>query len=351
MNQDHLSIIPRHEIFPLEWDTFVDQSDEAWFWHLSSAIDGYNTWDGYNDLSFAVRNSARNNSIVAVMPLHKAKTRIPYFSRLESTGGPAYANEIQPKERKIVSSLIANTLNNLAHKHKALHTDLSLPPLSPKVRNAEWPMVNPFAANGLAETSTMSWIISMTALSEIDLWKKVAHRTRKAVNKANRSGYQVRLGQKSDINLYMKLHKETSKRNFLTEKPRAYAENIFEKLIPKGLAKIFIAEKDEKAVAFHTFAIYKEAAIYWTTGCTDEALRDGVNNFLLWDAMRALKNEGVNWLECGEALPNSSTTKLQRINDFKRSFGGKLYPYYRGRLTTYPIPDAIFGVLRAFRKS
>lgn len=349
MTLNHLYICSRSDVSPEEWDTAAAKFKSAWFWHNSFAIDGYATWDNHQDISFAIRNSEKQNSIIAIIPLLKIKTIIPLINRLESTGGVAFCDALTPKETKSIYHLIKSTIKELSKEHNAIRIDFSISPLSPLIRTATWPMINPITMLGANESSTMSWLVDLSKHNIEELWQNVAHRTRKAVKKSRGLNYSIREAQPSDVNEYMRLHLETAKRTKLPQKPRAYAENIFENLIPKGLAKVFLAVNDGRVEAFHSFALYKNAANYWTTGCSSKALRDGVNNFLLWEALCVLKAENIDWLECGESLPNSENKKLQRINDFKRGFGGELFPYYRGHIIAYPVLNSILSVFRALK--
>jgi len=54
--------------------------------------------------------------------------------------------------------------------------------------------------------------------------------------------------------------------------------------------------------------------------------------------------------ETGEALPHVTEGKAKGLNDFKKSFGGKLYPFYRGRSIRYTKTRAMVGVGRSLRQ-
>jgi hypothetical protein len=54
----------------------------------------------------------------------------------------------------------------------------------------------------------------------------------------------------------------------------------------------------------------------------------------------------LSWYEVGEAFPNVKEGKLKGLNDFKKSFGGSLYPYYKGRL---PVNNRAAKILKALR--
>ena len=68
----------------------------------------------------------------------------------------------------------------------------------------------------------------------------------------------------------------------------------------------------------------------WTAAGNIEAARVGANNLLHWRAIQWARANGGLWYESGEAFPGTREGKLKGLNDFKRSFGGELYPIYRG---------------------
>ena len=48
--------------------------------------------------------------------------------------------------------------------------------------------------------------------------------------------------------------------------------------------------------------------------------------------MQWMIEHGFEWYETGEAFPNVQEGKNKGLNDFKKSFGGELYPFYKGRI-------------------
>ena len=46
--------------------------------------------------------------------------------------------------------------------------------------------------------------------------------------------------------------------------------------------------------------------------------------------IKELRKRGVGWYEVGEAFPNYLNVKEKGLNNYKKSFGGKLYPYFKG---------------------
>ena len=84
------------------------------------------------------------------------------------------------------------------------------------------------------------------------------------------------------------------------------------------------------------FGIYKKAAFYWTGAAIQSGLDVSANSLLQWTAMQEMILQEIAWYETGEAFPAAVGGKEKGLTDFKQSFGGELYPFYRGRITLAP---------------
>lgn len=325
------SILPRMQLDAAVWNRFADESSEAWLWHRWEAIDAYAAWDGWSDASFAIEDDGR---LAAIVPLHlhrrKVKGILPW-SMLHSVGGAATAGALTPGNRDRVLAAAVAEIDRLGVAAGAVEADCLLPPMAPAWRGPACPRVNPLLLQGWSNSLTQCYVVDLRC-GEQALWAGLEYRARKAVRKAERAGVTVREGGSADLEAYWDLHLRTYGRTGARHHARAYFEEIFTRLLPAGLCRVWFGERDGRIIAAQNFGLYKGAALYWTAASADEALDSGANNFVHWQAMRTLAAEGVGWLETGEAFPHIRRGKLKGLNDFKRGFGGALYPIYRGRL-------------------
>jgi hypothetical protein len=325
--------VPRTDVPPAEWDAFVDASDEAWLWHRHAMQDALATWPGKHDLSFAVRQSA-DGPLVAVMPLQALETprlrRIP-FVRLDSLGGVAVAGGLADRRQRAVLGAVMDEVLVRAAERRTTRIDIALSPLAPAYRGERCPRVNPLLALGLTNTLTQTWIVDLRRGAD-DVWRGMKERARRSVRKAEQAGLIVRDATAADLDAYYRLHVENYARTGATAHPRAYFEAIWHDFLPHGLARVWIAERDGIVVGARNFAVDKAAALYWTGAASEEALDLGANSLLQWRAMDWMITEGIEWSESGEAFPAARSGKSKGLSYFKESFGGELYPLYRGRL-------------------
>lgn len=345
-------IISRVDVGKENWDSFVDSSDEAWLLHLYDLQNALSTWSVRSDISFAIADDNSGKGIVAVVPLHLIEGQLFKFlsyNILDSPGGPACSNVLSKKHKKRVLEYISRILIEYANRYNAREINLSLSPMAPIYRGDRCPRVNPLLKMGFENTLTQTWIIKI-GLGKDAIWNKMEGRARTAIRKAEKFDIKIRLADKTgDIDKYYQLHCETYRRNNIKPHPKAYFESIFKNFFFKGLSRILFAEYNGEVIAAENFGIYKNAAIYWTGAASDISLSLEGNSLIQWKLIQLMIEEGLEWYETGEAFPNIKDGKLKGLNDFKRSFGGELYPYYKGKLDTRSKKHIFLDVLREIK--
>ncbi len=330
-----LRIVSRREIAPERWDSFVDSCDQAWLWHRYDLQDALASWNGRRDLSFAALDSS-NSEILALVPLQVLQYReakIFPVAELDSFGGIAFKNGLGEAHQSKIWNAVLSHLRQTAKELRASEWNAALPPMSPAYRGERCPRVNPLLRLGFANTLTQTWAVNLQK-GAAALWDGLEKRARNAIRKAEKLGVQIRAAEHTpqDVEDYYRLHCETYARTGASPHPKAYFEAIWRNFLARGLAYGFFAVYQNEVVAAETFGVYKNAAIYWTGAASARGLKLQASSFIQWTAMKQMQSDGVLWYETGEAFPNAQAGKLKGLNDFKRAFGGELYPFYRGRM-------------------
>jgi hypothetical protein len=329
---DEFSVIERAEVGRAAWDALVDASPEAWLWHRYDVCDALGCWRDTKDASFALSDGRR---LIAVVPLRVVayrRLRMLRASDIESMGGIALAPVLGAKlERRARMRALGAALGR--GDGAALQLRMLLPPLAPMFRSPDSPQVNPLLELGFENTLTQTWLAELGGGPDA-VWARLEGRARTAVRKAERDRITLRLAKadEKDLNTYVSLHADTCARTGVPQHPRAYFDVIWKRMIPPGLSRVLFAERDGTVIAARNFGVYKQAASTWTAAGLEEAGPVGANVLLQWEAMRSLADEGLEVMDCGEAFPGAGDAKLRQLSDFKKSFGGTLRPYYKGRL-------------------
>lgn len=347
----HLIFKDRLEVGRGDWDAFVETSDEAWLWHRFDFQDAISTWSGKHDLSFAISDAGSGGRIVAIIPLHLTQSRRMYmfmWNTLDSLGGPACANDLGSKQKHRILEYALSQINALARRYDAVEINFALSPMAPAYCGERCPRVNPLLKVGCENTLTQTWVVDLRQ-SEEKIYHSYAELTKRELKKMLELGYEIREASgAADLEVYYNLHCETYHRTGVQPHPIAYFEQIFEKFVSKGLSRIVFLIKNGSIMAAQNSGIYKNGCVYWT-GASLSQKKGGENRVLFDNQIIFAKKSGFEWYEIGEAFPHLRVGKLKGLNDFKRSFGGELFPYYRGRIVLSPKWNSLWSFFRTWR--
>ena len=321
-----LKWLERNRIGKEKWDRFLENSDEAWLWHFFDFQDALACWPSYSDLSFGVLDALSCGEVLCLMPLH-----LLVDQSIVSLGGPAFTNGIPGRLRHRSLGFIRDHLVETAQKYRLREINVSLPPMARAYSGERCPRVNPLLEFGCENTLTQTWVVDLRSGKE-EVWDRMEGRARTAIRKAEKSGIRVREARNDDLESYYKLHVETYDRTGVPPHPKDYFKAIWNDFLAAGLAHIFIAEMGEEAVAAENFGTYQGRAVYWTGAASAKGLSAEANSLIQWTAIQWMIDRGFEYYETGEAFPGIRVGKEKGLNDFKKSFGGELYPFYKGRL-------------------
>ncbi|MEX2161707.1 MAG: GNAT family N-acetyltransferase [Anaerolineales bacterium] len=340
--------IDRIEVNPADWDSLVDKSDEAWLWHRFHAQDVKATRAGRRDLSFALIDQNRLVAVVPVIIISGRWMKIASWSILEAEN-PVMQNDFPDGQKRGFLALINEHLVDLSREFRCISIEMSLAGLAPAFRGGKTPRVNPLILSGYENKLSQTWMIDLR-IGEGPLWEKMEKRARNAIRSAEKQGVKIRVAAgNADLEKYYLLHVETYKRTGVGKPhPQAYFENIWEFFLKKGLSQVFFAEINGEVIAAENFSIYKSAAKYYTGASNELGLNLNANSAIQWQAIQWMLANGIEWYETGEAFPNRGG-KRGRLSKFKQSFGGDLFPLYRGRRIIRRSPAVLLDFVTAWR--
>jgi hypothetical protein len=333
------------------WNAFVDASDEAWFWHRSEYVEALATWPGRHDESFAAIDRGSGHRIVAAVPLHRIEVRrarvIPW-SVLDSQGGIATANDLGEAHRKRIVESVRDRLVELARERQAVEVTFALAPMAPAFRGQRCPRVNPLLVLGGENTLTQTWVVDLRRPLDM-IRARYSSGAREELRRIAKESVEIREARgERDLATYYDLHRKTYERTGVAPHPQAYFEHIFRTVASSGLARLLFCSRGGNVVAAQSSAFYKDAGIYWTSASAESG-KSGETRALIDEQIRYARERGLESFEAGEAFPNAASGKLKGLSDFKRSFGGELFPLYRSRLVTRRRAHVLSESLRAIR--
>jgi GNAT acetyltransferase-like protein len=344
-------VVQRKDLGRDEWDALADASDEAWLWHRYDLQDALETWPGSTDESFALMDPESGQAL-GLVPLRRITRRLASvfpLHVLESLGGVAVRNGMGERRHRAILKMAAVTLTEKSRKGICLETRVALPAMAPALRGENCPRVNPLLDMGCENTLTQTWVVDLRAGADA-VWNQMEGRARTAVRKAEKAGVTVREATPSDLQTYYSLHQETYRRTGAVPHSKDYFAMIWDRFLSRGLARIWVAEHDGEPIAAENFGIYKKAAIYWTGAANSKSLDVEANSLLQWTAMQWMMRNGIEWYETGEAFPQFDNGKNKGLSDFKKSFGGSMYPYFKGNIPAAGIGELLYRYAQRCRE-
>ena len=220
------------------------------------------------------------------------------------------------KEERKLCNAYKEYIDSLCVKYNVKKLLAGTVPLVEALQPEKKELINPLMKFGYcpaATTPTYTWICNLNG-AESELVKKCEQTTRQALRKLeaeNRYKIIEASNNKSDYEKYVELHIKTYTRTGATKQiiHEEYQKNIFEKLIPQKICRVFFLKDKDKneIVASVAIIIHKNSAYYWWGASIDEK-EVGINKYLLWKSMNIIKDEyyknggdGDFWFETGGA--------------------------------------------------
>ena len=346
MSTSDFDVVRYEECDQNEWNAFVMESDEAWFWHHSDFQDA---WPYGKNVSFCIKN--KNNDIVLVQSLFFSGTIrqseygwrrwhriIPYYgkrnrtNRLESVGSFARKNGLSKKEERKLSEFYISAMRSLVEEYQIGSFGYSIHPTLPR---AYWPpvcpLVNPMIFYGYRNKMSQAYAIDLCA-SEDEIFRGYTQTCRNLIHRCEKD-QEIRIvvaqPTQEDLDKYYSLHVETYHRTGATPHPKKYFESIFFNVLKKGACHILFLYRGDTLVVAHNTLLFKDVAVYWT-GASITQKGDGETRLLMHEQILHAKRMGCRYFEVGECFPNVFDGKLKGLNDFKKSFGGFIHPIFSG---------------------
>jgi CelD/BcsL family acetyltransferase involved in cellulose biosynthesis len=140
---------------------------------------------------------------------------------------------------------------------------------------------------------------------------------RRAVRKARRHGVIVKIDRSpAGIREYYRLHELTRKRHGLPPQSPAFFENLHASMIDSGLGFVALAKLESRVFAGAVYLRFGKNAVYKFGASEDASRKLRANNLVMWEAIRALANDGAESLDFGR-----TTLTNEGLRRFKKSWG------------------------------
>lgn len=172
----------------------------------------------------------------------------------------------------------------------------------------------------------MCYVTDLQGLTKDALLAKYRRSTRYNVRLAERRGVTVRVGTLDDLPEFHRMMKITAAKDHFEARPYQYFVDFLTGL--GDAARLYIAEKDGKAVAATISTEYGNR-MWHMYGCSDTAcLSDRPNELLQWAMQSHAIDAGIRYFDYRgvEGYPVEGNPKYG-LHDYKQGFGAEFHSY------------------------
>ena len=309
-----------------QWNEFVYNHPNGNIFQTSEMAEVYKKTKNYEPVSLAVVNKA-SDEILAILQAVVMKEMScilgSFSSRSIIQGGPIFIEN--ENGIKALEVLMEYYDKKIAQK-KALYT---------QIRNV-WDtseILSFFNSMSYEHEEHLNFLIDLTIPPDI-LWKKLIKSRRNGINKAKRRGVIVEeVTDKSLVPIVYNHIQETYKNAKLPLADMDLFRNVFSILVPKNMAKFFIAKHENKYIGAIVVLIYNGSIYDWFAGASSEYLHLCPNDILPWHVIEWGAKNGYHTFDFGGA---GKPGEEYGVRKFKKQFGGRLVNF--GRYTKVHLP-------------
>ena len=174
-----------------------------------------------------------------------------------------------------------------------------------------------FFIESLKQIQPVKTVILDISKSEKELLKQMHQKTRYNICLAQKKGIEIK--ESDNIDSFIKLLKQTAKRDKFFLHPRKY----YQKLLERGLTKLFLAYYQDKVIAANLICFFGKTATY-LHGASDYNHRQLMAPYLLqWQTILKAKEKGLTHYD----FWGINEEKWPGVTRFKKGFGGQEVSY------------------------
>lgn len=175
--------------------------------------------------------------------------------------------------------------------------------------------LQPFKWQGFDIGVHYTYVLDLDDLGKV--WKNMNRKRRNDINKSYKQNYNIKFGE---IEKYIKLNKETMKRQNHEILGEKLWMRVFDKCKKRNCCEIFTTYKDDEAIA-SLFLVWDNKRSYYIGGGIKENSQ-GEMSLLMWEAIKYAK-EKLNLNEF-----DFEGSDVRGIEFYFRKFGGDIKPVF-----------------------
>ncbi len=317
-------------------DKFVYENPKTSIFQTSHMAEVYNRSKGCSALILAAidEDSGRILASLLAKILEEKQGFLRSFSRHSTIrGGPIFVDNEH-------SSAVVSRL--LQHYNETIKKNVLYSRIYPL--NDASQIIPAIKENGYEYEYWQNFLIVLTKTKE-ELCSKLKWDKKRAINKAKAKGVEIEeISDKRLIPTFYDLVNETYINRRTPLEDISFFNAVFDVLVPKDMAKFFVAKYDGKYIATRLVLTYKETIYDWNVGASKDYLSLYPNDLLVWHILEWGQENSFHTFDFGGG------GELHEVNEgwveFKRRFEGN--PVNYGRYTRIHKPKKLWFAKKAF---
>jgi hypothetical protein len=302
-----------------EWDDFVYSHPFGNIFQTRALYNVYSETKNYFPVSVAVTDpkSQEIRGVMSGVIIREMDGFLGDFSAHSVVqGGPLVAS---PSKKDVATELV-NKYDTLANKSSLYN----------EIRNMYDVQDLLNQINTYSFVDHLNFIINLNQ-SEDDLWSQIHSSRRRRIKQAKKAGVFVEeIGDRDKILIFYDILNETYNNVKIPLADISLFESAFRDLVPKGMAKFFLARQENKYIGARAVLLYKNKIYDWYAGAAVDSLSFNANAYLVWHILKWGREHNYSIFDFGGA---GEPNKPYGPREFKQSFGGKLVNYGRNVCT------------------
>jgi CelD/BcsL family acetyltransferase involved in cellulose biosynthesis len=159
----------------------------------------------------------------------------------------------------------------------------------------------PLADQRLSQVNRAKWHGFSLQPSSEELWNNLHSSARRAIQKAERDGVEVRQAESmEDLRAFYEMHLGVRKLKYrLLAQPYLFFENLWHAFIEKGQGALFLALYQDQVIGGTFFLGWKERIYYKFNASAPDTLSLRPNDLLIWKGIEYAKAQGYTYFDFG----------------------------------------------------
>lgn len=194
--------------------------------------------------------------------------------------------------------------------------------ITPKITNYDDEL---FKKHGFSRFDDFTIMIDLKK-SEKELWNELKNKSfADGIGNAEENKLVFAEAKLEELEKFYSLYVNSMRELELMAQPYEFFKRIYELMVKKGLAKVFVVKKNSEVLAGCVILIDNDHTMLHLTGLSEEGDKLWAMPFLYWNAILYSKKIGKKFIDLGGYDKEASQEdKTYEVSKFKEGFGGKI---------------------------